>query len=271
MATRPLLRMMMTRPAAVLNLAAALQIAAREGVDPSLLHGMLHPSAGDDDTRWSQLLAAGEVMGIIDTEPLSTPVEQDFDDRLFGQLVRRRLREEERALDTNSLIYIAYRASLGIQPGFDGGVPTPELMDRAEELADSILGPHTLRRYQRDRLRPWRWWITAAGLGFQLPLVGAHHRDVYVVCPIVALRDELEMADIGTEEMALADFVERFDNIPLMPKDELGRGQIPHATGAAFHVLEAEGVLELRYRTDAPREWSIPGRPSPVTHVVVHP
>ena len=268
MSAKPLLNMLMTTPGAVQNLVQGLQMVRKQDLDITLLRMALYPPDHDTERRWDQVLDAAEALGLLANDRESVQIDGELTNKVFGRVLRECFRAEELDLGPNSLLYIAYRAALELPPASDGGTATAEIIDRAEDLAFGLLGATDLRRFQEDKMRPWRWWMTAAGLGFPVQRVGTK-QNVYVICPVAALRDELFELDLQDDELPLADFFVMMENVPLWPLGDQRGLDLPVGTGAALRILDREGVLKLIYRSDARREWRIPGRPAAVTHVSV--
>jgi hypothetical protein len=263
MPAKSIINQFQTQPKAVLDLVAALQALGGGQAEPQAVRRFLYPGANDARDRWNEYLETAESLGLATREPLAATVEEELDERAFGRLLRRRLREEERTLGANTLVYIAYRAALGLEPEINGGTPARAIMDSAEANAARLMGASQQRRYDQDKMDRWRRWITAAGLGFTMP------PNAFVICPAVALRDELETWAGGDGELALGDFIAALNDIPLLSEDP-GRGEtLPVGAAAALQILEEEGALRLVYHSDARRQWRLPGRAVAVTHVEV--
>ena len=264
MPTQSIINQFRTVPKGVQDLVGALQASLEGQADAAGIRSFLYPAQNDSRERWNEYIDAAESLGLVTRDPLETNVTDDLDEQAFGRTLRRRFREEERSLDTNALVYIAYRAALELETDISGGVPNT-LIDRAELRATQLLGPSPQRRYDGPKMERWRRWVAAAGLGFDPQPTSA---SVFVVCPVVALFDELDQCPTGSE-IAVSDFITLMDVIPMLPTDANIGDTLPIGPAAALLLLEERGALRLAYHADARREWHLPGRPAAVTHVEV--
>ncbi len=261
MATKPVINLLFADPKAVQDLIAALQLLGEEA-SPERIRRVLYPAANDARDRWLEYLDAAESLNLITRDPLRTEVSGKLDDANFGRLLRQRFRAEERDRDTNSLVYIAYRAALELAPDQDGGTSTNRLAEQAERRASEILGASPQNRYDSSKVQRWRRWINAAGLGFRGPVP-----NTFVISPVIALRDEILNSLSISGEVPLSEFFDAFDTVPLSPNADLRDETLPIGIGAALRALEDEAVIRLTYSPDARRQWRIAGRLTTITHV----
>ena len=269
MPTKSIIEIFQTQPKAVLDLVAALQIPGPHQTDPHAIRRFLYPGDNDADRRWNDYLDTAESLGLVTREPLVGVALGNLDEKSFGRLLRHRFRDEERAKGTNALIYVAYRAALEIEPELTGGTPTRSIIDGAEAYATQVLGSSQQRRFGEDNLRIWRRWISAAGLGF---MARGRSQDVFVICPVIAIKDELETWSEGIgEPMPMADFIDTLDSVPLIPENFARDARLPTGTASALKILDDEGLLRLHNFPDSRRRWAVPGRPVPVSHIEVTP
>jgi|GEM_PF-3547554 len=264
MPTKSIINLFQTQPKAVQDLVSALQVMPTRPIEPREVRGFLYPSANDSRDRWNEYVDAGESVGLLTRDPLEATTRETLDDETYGRLLRQRFRDEELRGDTNALVYLAYRAALSIQPDQEGGTPTGVITDRAEALATRALGPSTVRRYDSDKVRRWRAWITAAGLGFP-----GNRATTFVICPVIALRDELAKRLDIPAELPVDDFLTAFDSLPLIAGETGDADTLPVGTGIALRILEETGLLQLTYRPDSRRHWRLADRAAPISHVGV--
>lgn len=265
MALVSIINQFQTTPKAVFDLCAAIGNSERELTMEESVRSFLYPKDNDSAERFKEYLSTAESLGIVDSGSVAKQFTDAPDQANFARLIRRAFKQAEIVKGPNSLVYLAYRAALATTPRATGGLP-PAFIDTAETFAETALGPTEQRRFTPDKITRWRAWVSAAGLAFSPPQ--RQRGSLFVVCPVLAISDELETLP-KEKSMTVSEFFDSMVDIPLVANPENPDRVLPDGTSAALSILETRGRLMLSTTPDAAQEWHLSGRAALVTHVEV--